>query len=182
MKFIINLFLAILLIFNTLVFASPKRKQATKKFEPSEKSWKAADKMLKKMTVEEKVGQLIQIGINARFINQDSDFFQDLKRQVTENKIGGVIFFGAPMYETVHLGNRLQENAEIPMLFALDAETGVGMRFTDAANFPWNMAVAATGNTDYAFRMGVITGREAKAMGLMQVYAPVLDVNNNADN
>ncbi|HEY8560036.1 MAG TPA: glycoside hydrolase family 3 N-terminal domain-containing protein [Pyrinomonadaceae bacterium] len=138
--------------------------------------------MLKKMSVEEKVGQLIQIGINARFINQDSDFFQDLKRQVTENKIGGVIFFGAPMYETVHLGNRLQENAEIPLLFALDAETGIGMRFTDAANFPWNMAVAATGNPEYAYKMGVVTGREAKAMGLMQVYAPVLDVNNNADN
>ena len=182
MKLITSLFLAILLIFNSLAFASSKRNRATKKFEPSEKSWKAADKMLKKMTTEEKVGQLIQIGINARFINQDSDFFQDLKRQVTENKIGGVIFFGAPMYETVHLANRLQENARIPLLFALDAETGIGMRFTDAANFPWNMAVAATGNPDYAYRMGVITGREAKAMGLMQVYAPVLDVNNNADN
>ena len=182
MKLIINLFLVFLLTFNSLVSAAPKRDQTTKKFEPSEKSWKAADKLLKKMSTEEKVGQLIQIGINARFINQDSEFFQDLKRQVRENKIGGVIFFGAPMYETVHLGNRLQENAEIPLLFALDAETGIGMRFTDAANFPWNMAVAATGNTDYAYRMGVITGREAKAMGLMQVYAPVLDVNNNADN
>jgi beta-N-acetylhexosaminidase len=52
----------------------------------------------------------------------------------------------------------------------------------DAANFPWNMAVAATGNPEYAYKMGVITGREAKAMGIMQVYAPVLDVNNNADN
>src|SRR3954469_11645208 len=123
MKLAINLFLGILLLFNSLVFASPKRDQERKKLEPSEKSWKAADKILKKMSPEEKVGQIIQIGINARFINQDSDFFQDLKRQVTENKIGGVIFFGAPMYETVHLGNRLQENAEIPLLFALDAET-----------------------------------------------------------
>jgi beta-N-acetylhexosaminidase len=182
MKLIINLFLVILLTFNSLVTAAPKGDQTTKKFEPSEKSWKFADKMLKKMSVEEKVGQLIQIGINARFINQDSDFFQDLKRQVTENKIGGVIFFGAPMYETVHLANRMQENAEIPLLMALDAETGIGMRFTDAANFPWNMAVAATGNPEYAYKMGVITGREAKAMGIMQVYAPVLDVNNNADN
>jgi beta-N-acetylhexosaminidase len=182
MKLIINLFLAILLLFNSLGVASAKDNQPAKKFEPSDKSWKAADKMIKKMTVDEKVGQLIQIGINARFINQDSDFFQDLKRQVTQNKIGGVIFFGAPMYETVHLGNRLQENAEIPLLFALDAETGIGMRFTDAANFPWNMAVGATGNPEYAYKMGVVTGREAKAMGLMQVYAPVLDVNNNADN
>jgi beta-N-acetylhexosaminidase len=182
MKLTINLFLAILLTFNSLVFAFPNRSQTAKKFEPSEKSWKAADKLLKKMSVEEKVGQLIQIGINARFINQESEFFQDLKRHVTENKIGGVIFFGAPMYETVHLGNRLQENAEIPLLFALDAETGIGMRFFDAANFPWNMAVAATGNPEYAYKMGVITAREAKAMGMLQVYAPVLDVNNNADN
>jgi len=182
MKLAINLFLAILLIFNSTVFAAPKRDQEPKKFEPSEKSWKFADKMLKKMSVEEKVGQLVQIGINARFINQDSDFFQDLKRQVTQNKLGGIVFFGAPMYETVHLANRMQENAEIPLLIALDAETGIGMRFQDAANFPWNMAVAATGNTDYAYKMGVITGREAKAMGIMQVYAPVLDVNNNADN
>lgn len=183
MKLTISLFLAILLTFNSLVPATtPKRDQTKKIFEPSEKSLKSADKLLKKMSVEEKVGQLIQIGINARFINQESDFFQDLKRHVTQNKIGGVIFFGAPMYETVHLGNRLQENAEIPMLFALDAETGIGMRFMDAANFPWNMAVAATGNTEYAYKMGVITGRESKAMGMMQVYAPVLDVNNNADN
>jgi beta-N-acetylhexosaminidase len=182
MKLTISLFLAVLLTFNSLVFATPKREQTKKIFEPSEKSWKSADKLLKKMSVEEKVGQIIQIGINARFINQESDFFQDLKRHVTENKIGGVIFFGAPMYETVHLGNRLQENAEIPLLFALDAETGVGMRFMDAANFPWNMAVAATGNTEYAYKMGVVTGRESKAMGMMQVYAPVLDVNNNADN
>lgn len=182
MKLIISLFLAILLTFNSIAFGASKRDEERKKFEPSEKSWKFADKLLKKMTMEEKVGQLVQIGINARFINQDSDFFQDLKRHVTENKLGGIIFFGAPMYETVHMANRMQENAEIPLLIALDAETGIGMRFQDAANFPWNMAVAATGNPEYAYKMGVITGREARAMGILQVYAPVLDVNNNADN
>lgn len=183
MKLQISLFLSLLFIFNSIAFAFPNQSdQERKKFEPSPRAWKFADKMLKKMSVEEKVGQLIQIGINARFINQDSDFFQDLVRQVKENKIGGIILFGAPIYETVHLVNRMQENAEIPLLIALDAETGVGMRFPDAANFPWNMAVAATGNPEYARKMGVITGREAKAMGILQVYAPVLDVNNNADN
>ena len=65
---------------------------------------------------------------------------------------------------------------------SLDAETGIGMRFEDATNFPWAMAVTATGNPDFARRMGVITGREAKAIGIRHVYAPVLDVNNNAAN
>ena len=33
-----------------------------------------------------------------------------------------------------------------------------------------------------AFIMGKITAREAKAMGVHQIFAPVLDVNNNPDN
>lgn len=157
-------------------------KPMEKPFWPSKKSIKAADKLLKKMSVEEKVGQLVHIGVNARFANQDSPFFRDLKRHVVENKIGGVIFFGAPVYETTHLINRLQENAKLPLLMSLDAETGIGMRFEDATNFPWAMAVAATDEPEFARRMGVITGREARAIGIHHVYAPVLDVNNNAAN
>ncbi|MBV9216526.1 MAG: glycoside hydrolase family 3 C-terminal domain-containing protein [Acidobacteria bacterium] len=152
------------------------------RFEPSADSWKKADKLLKKMTIEEKVGQLIHIGVNAKFANQDSPYFKELQRQVVENKIGGIIFFGAPIYETTILENRMQQNAKIPLLMSLDAETGIGMRFEDAVNFPWAMAVAATGDPQLAYRVGVITGREAKAIGIKHVYAPVLDVNNNADN
>ena len=184
MKLSISLFLSLSIVANCLAFGVPPgaRNPPQAKFEPSKKAWKWADKTLKKMTLEEKVGQLIHVGINARFANQDSAFFKALKRDVVENKIGGIIFFGAPIYETTILANRMQELAETPLLMSLDAETGVGMRFEDAINFPWAMAVAATGNPDYARRMGVITGREAKAIGIYHVYSPVLDVNNNADN
>ncbi len=174
-----------------LITASPRlpvaasttpRVPQSQRLEPSEKSWKAADKVLRKMSVDEKVGQLIHVGINARFANQDSWFFKDIRRHVVDNKIGGIIFFGAPIYETTHLANRMQEIAETPLLMSLDAETGIGMRFEDATNFPWAMAVTATGDPEYARRMGVITGREARAIGIQHVYAPVLDVNNNAEN
>lgn len=178
-SFLLLLTLSISVLPNVATKPAP---QNAAKFEPSAKAWKFADKQLKKMSVDEKIGQVIQIGINPRFANQDSDYYKELQRQVVENKIGGIILFGAPIYETVHLVNRMQENAKIPLLIAIDAETGIGMRYQDAINFPWNMAVAATGNPDYARRIGVITGREAKAMGLMHVYAPVLDVNNNAAN
>jgi beta-glucosidase-like glycosyl hydrolase len=56
------------------------------------------------------------------------------------------------------------------------------MRFDDTVNFPWNMAVGATGNPEYALRQGELTAREARALGVQQVYAPVADVNNNAAN
>ncbi|MDI1241090.1 MAG: glycoside hydrolase family 3 N-terminal domain-containing protein, partial [bacterium] len=152
------------------------------KLEPSKKSWDFATKLVKKMSVGEKVGQLVHIGINARFANQQSPFFKDLQRHIVENKLGGIIFFGAPIYETTHIANRMQEAAKYPLLMSLDAETGIGMRFEDATNFPWAMAVTATGNPEFARRMGVVTGREARAIGIQHVYAPVLDVNNNAAN
>lgn len=152
------------------------------KFQPSEKAFKWADKQLKKMSVDEKIGQMVHIGINARYLNQDSAEFRELRRQIVENKLGGIVLFGAPIYESVILVNRMQEAAKTPLLIAIDAETGVGMRFNDAENFPWNMAVAATGNPEFARRVGIITGREARALGILQVYAPVLDVNNNAEN
>ncbi|CAN5436278.1 hypothetical protein BH10ACI3_BH10ACI3_13250 [soil metagenome] len=183
MKACFTIFITVVLAFGSpLLVLSQVAPKAAARFEPSQSSWKSADKLLKKMSVEEKVGQLVHIGINARFANQDSDYFKDLKRQVAENKIGGIIYFGAPVYETAILANKLQAYAKIPLLMSLDAETGIGMRFEDATNFPWAMAVAATGEPDFARRMGVITGREARAIGIRHVYAPVLDVNNNAGN
>ena len=149
---------------------------------PSKKSWDRADKMLKKMSVDEKIGQLVHVGINARYANQDSWFFKDLRRHIVDNKLGGIVFFGAPIYETTHIANRMQEAAKIPLLMSLDAETGIGMRFADATNFPWAMAVAATGEPELSRRMGVVTGREARAIGIQHIFAPVLDINNNAAN
>src|SRR6187402_184517 len=66
---------------------------ATERFEPSKKSWDFGTKLVKKMTVDEKIGQLVHIGINARFANHQSPFYKDLQRHIVENKLGGIIFF-----------------------------------------------------------------------------------------
>ena len=182
MKFTINTFLIFILTFASFINVVPQSNTPQTKFAPSEKAFKQADKQLKKMSVDEKIGQIVQIGINARYLNQDSAEYKELRRQIVENKLGGIVLFGAPIYESVQLVNRMQEAAALPLLIAIDAETGVGMRFNDAENFPWNMAIAATGNPEYARRVGEITGREARALGIFQVYAPVMDVNNNSEN
>lgn len=183
MKFLLSFFITLSFIFSSFVTVFPQTTiKNNARYQPSEKAWKWADKMLKKMSDDEKIGQMVHIGINASYMNQDDPEYRELKRQIVENKLGGIVLFGAPIYETVHLVNRMQENAKIPLLISLDAETGVGMRFNDAVNLPWNMAMAATGNPELARRAGEMTGREAKALGVHQVYAPVLDVNNNADN
>src|SRR5215475_8412236 len=149
---------------------------------PSKAALTWADKEIKRMSLEEKIGQLIAVGVNATFLNQDSEAFKAIRHQVVDNHIGGIILFRGPVYESVVLVNRMQELAKYPLLISADLEAGSGMRFDDTDNFPWNMAIAATANPDYARRAGELTGREARAMGIQQIYAPVSDVNNNAAN
>src|ERR1044071_2651896 len=149
---------------------------------PSTKALKWADKQLKQMSLEEKVGQLISVGINATYLNQDSEAFKELRHQVVDNHVGGIILFRGPVYESVVIVNRMQQLAKQPLLISADLEAGAGMRFDDTVNFPWNMAIAATGDPSYARRAGELTGREARALGVQQIYAPVADVNNNAAN
>jgi beta-N-acetylhexosaminidase len=149
---------------------------------PSKDALKWADSELKKMSLDEKIGQLISIGINASFLNQESDAYKSIRHQVEDNHVGGIILFGSPVYESVVLVNRMQGYARRPLLISADLERGAGMRFFDTTDFGWVMAVGATGNPDYARRMGAITGRESRALGVQQILAPVADVNNNAAN
>src|SRR5713226_9431784 len=150
--------------------------------QPSPEALRWANQQLGKMSLDEKIGQLISVGVNATFLNQDSDAFGALRHQVVDNHVGGIILFRGTVYESVVLVNRMQQLAKHPLLISSDLEAGSGMRFDDTVNFPWNMAVAATGNPDYARRQGEITAREARALGVQQIYAPVVDVNNNAAN
>lgn len=178
---------SLILVLVLLCLAAPASAHAPLKVrpykrEPSKEALKWANDELRKMSLEEKVGQLISVGLNATFLNQDSDAFRTLKHHIEDNKVGGLILFRGPVYESVILANRMQQLARYPLLVSADLEYGSGMRFEDTVNFPWNMAVAATGNPEYARRQGEITAREARALGVQQVFAPVVDVNNNAAN
>jgi len=149
---------------------------------PSKEALNWADKELRRMSLDEKIGQLICVAVNATFLNQDSEAFKALRHQVEDNHVGGIILFRGPVYESVVLVNRMQSLARYPLLISADLEAGAGMRFDDTVNLPWNMAVGATDNPDYARRQGALTAREARALGVQQIYAPVADVNNNAAN
>jgi beta-N-acetylhexosaminidase len=134
------------------------------------------------MSLDEKIGQLISVGVNATFLNQDNEAFKALRHQIEDNHVGGIILFRGPVYESVVLVNRMQSLARYPLLISADLEAGAGMRFDDTINLPWNMAVGATDNPEYARRQGALTAQEARALGVQQIYAPVADVNNNAAN
>src|SRR3989454_8895337 len=160
----------------------PEQKFKPSSHHASKDALKWADKELKRMSLDEKIGQLICAAVNATFLNQDSEAFKALRHQVVDNHVGGIILFRGPVYESVVLVNRMQQLAKYPLLISADLEAGAGMRFDDTVNLPWNMAIAATGNPEYGRRQGELTAREARALGVQQIYAPVADVNNNAAN
>lgn len=184
---LISFLLFAALLTTTLFQAAPGRAQTAVNFKaysatPTKEALKWADKELRRMPLDEKIGQLIYVAVNATFMNQDSDAFKAIRHQVEDNHIGGIILFRGPVYESVVLTNHMQSLARYPLIISADLEAGSGMRFDDTINFPWNMAVGATDNPDYARRQGEVTAKEARAMGVQQIYAPVADVNNNAAN
>jgi len=101
---------------------------------------------------------------------------------VAEQNVGGIIFMQGDVYGQAMMTNELQSLAKIPLWITQDMEFGAAMRVRGTTRFTPAMGIAATNDPENAYMKGVITAREAKALGVHQVFAPVLDVNNNPDN
>ena len=156
---------------------------------------------LKKLTLDEKIGQLIVPAVESDFLATDSDAFDELARLVREYHVGGFLVFGAtapapsvllnPTYGTTLLGqplsaasllNRLQRLSTVPLLNAADFEAGVGYRMSGATTFPRQMAVGAASDEGLTRDAARIGGLEARAIGVHVLFAPLADVNSNPRN
>jgi beta-N-acetylhexosaminidase len=156
---------------------------------------------IRKMTLDQKVGQLLVSSFESTFVPSDSDAYDALVRVVHGAHVGGFHVFGGserapsvllnPTYGTVTLGqpleaasllNRLQAISTIPLLNTADFEAGVGFRIAGATAFPRAMAFGAAGEEKLAYEAGRVTAGEARALGVHVNFAPVVDVNNNARN
>jgi len=184
-----GILVVILFLLMTPAVTAQKKKAAKPHPVRIDNRW--VEKTLKKMTLEEKLGQLVMIYYWGRFTSTESPEYQELLREVTEEHIGGIILQAqrtptgverSQVYPSAALANELQRAAKIPLLVAADFETGTSMRLADGTAFPSAMAVAATGDPHDAYTMGKITAIEARAAGLNWVFAPVSDVNDNPDN
>jgi beta-N-acetylhexosaminidase len=156
---------------------------------------------LARMTLEEKIGQMIVPAFYATYLSTDSDEFDRLSKLVKEVQVGGFIMFGGiepaanvllnPTYGTVILGqplaaasilNRLQALSKLPLLNAADFESGAGFRLTGATAFPREMAFGAANDERLTYEAGRIAAEESRALGIHVDFAPVVDVNNNPRN
>jgi beta-N-acetylhexosaminidase len=185
----------------TAAFSASLLAQApeTGKLDPDAERWVAAT--LKKMTLDDKVGQLLVSSFGSEYLSTDSREFDALVKSIHEYRIGGFHVFGGAEptpdvlldahYGSVTLGqplaaasllNRLQAIASYPLLNSADFETGAGFRLEGATAFPRNMAFGAAGDERLAYEAGRITAMESRAIGVHVNFAPVVDVNNNPRN
>jgi beta-N-acetylhexosaminidase len=152
---------------------------------------KWAEKTLRKMSVEEKVGQLFMIWTRAEFLNVNSPAYLQLRDTMNKYHVGSFamtvryeppfIYKNQP-YEAAELLNRLQTDSKLPLLIAADFELGVSNRLHGTTGFPNAMAIGASGHPQFAEDFGRITAEEARAVGVHWNFFPVADVNSNPDN
>jgi len=140
------------------------------------------DSLLDSMELREKIGQLFFTYANGYFTNDKSETYYELVRKIQDYHIGGIIFSSGNVYGQAVTHNKLQRLSRIPLWITQDMEYGAAMRVRRTTRLTPAMGISATGDPYYAYWAGKITAREAKALGVNQVFAPVLDVNNNPDN
>lgn len=137
------------------------------------------DETLQSMTLNEKIGQLFMI---AAYSNRDQEYEDRLEKIIREYNIGGLIFFQGEPVRQAQLTNRYQKAAKYPLLIGLDAEHGVGWRLRTGMEFPLMGIAGAIRNDSLIFRLGATIARHCKELGVHINFAPVADINNNAQN
>jgi len=152
---------------------------------------KWAEKTLRHLSVEEKIGQIFMIWCRASFLNVESPEYLQWLEDMRKYHVGsftmsvhvdGPFLLRTEPYEVAELLNRLQRESKLPLLFAADFERGLSNRLLGATIFPHAMAFGADGNVEDAETFGLITGHEARAIGVHWNFFPDADVNSNPAN
>jgi beta-N-acetylhexosaminidase len=152
---------------------------------------KWAEKTLKKMSLEEKVGQLFMVWARAEFLGADNPQWTQWRDAIRNYHVGGFalsvpvedgLLQKSEPLEAAAITNQLQRESKVPLIFAADFEHGVAMRLKGAASFPHAMAFGATGRTGDAATLARVTAQEARAIGVQWNFFPDADVNSNPAN
>lgn len=127
------------------------------------------------MSLQEKIGQLFfPIGYSP-----NPDYLQ---HEILDRHPGGLMFRAGLKEELFSAFSYLQEHAKIPMLLAANLEAGGDGIVVEGTPFGKQMQVAATGDSQQAYRLGRLSCTEAQAVGCNYTFAPVVDIDMEYHN
>jgi len=144
--------------------------------------------LVKKMTLEEKIGQMTQVtfAVIAKGGWADTEGNIDpvaLKKAIQEKHVGSILNVNAHGFtlEKWHeVIKTIQDEAmttrlKIPIVYGLDGMHGQTYTLNSTL-FPHNLAMAATRNPEYVKAAAKVTANELRASGVRWNFAPVLDI------
>ena len=173
------------------VLASAAKPAPKPKPPPLTAEQRSAQAILKPLSLRDRVAQLVIGVVYADPVSSSSAEFERWRHWVRDLHVGGLIVNNtvtngqvrnAEPYAMAVLLNRMQKLAKIPLLVGGDFERAASMRVADTVRFPYNMAYGAADDVAASRYEGLATAREARALGVQWIFAPVADVNSNPDN
>ncbi len=155
--------------------------RATDTLTPEQRRW--VDETLASLSLAQRAAQLLMVRVPAGVHHAEAPALEPLLHDVVELGVGGVVTFRTERDALPWLLNDLQSAAALPLLVASDFERGASFRLrSGSVAVPWAMAIGATRDPEGARWIGELTAREARALGVHWVFAPVVDVSNNPEN
>lgn len=170
--------LILILVISIVVYGCRMKDEYDKETEEMD----MVEKRIAKMTIEEKIGQLLIVGLEGRVVGEKELY------QLNNNKVGGFVLFARNIEDqeqTLSLLRDLKTNNEsdIPLFMAVDEEGGSVSRLSNIYGpLPDMRALGHLNNKEISYVYGSNLGKRLKGIGLNLNFAPVLDINSNASN
>ena len=149
------------------------------------------ENILNKMTMEEKVGQLFIVDLEALDSNSNCTQFNDsIKEHIQNYNVGGVIYFSDNLIsreQVIELNNDFQENSKIQMFISIDEEGGEVSRIANnpsmgTTKFSSMRTIGDSNDINKAYEVGVTIGSDINKLGFNVDFAPDADIITNANN
>ena len=137
------------------------------------------DAQLKKMTRDEKIGQLFMV---AAYSNRDAVHTAEIDNLILNYHIGGLIFFQNDPLKQAYLTNYYQAQAAVPLMIGIDGEWGLAMRLQNTQKFPYALTLGALTNDSLMYQVGAAIALQCKRIGIHINFAPDVDINTNPKN
>lgn len=180
-----------LLLFAVIASMAAGRPPRKRSAPPADTRSRSVKNWMRSMTLHEKAAQLVMVPFFGDAPNPRSEEYQKYLRWVRNLRVGGLVLINrvqdgrvrsAEPYAMATFLNRMQKVSKVPLLVAGDFERGDSMRLESKTLFPHAMAFAATRDPGLSRFEGEVTARQAIALGVPWILAPVADVNSNPEN
>ena len=131
--------------------------------------------------LERQIGQMLIVGIQGTELSADEKIVFD------KYNFGGYVLFECNCDSPAQIRRLCRTlwkmSGDLPPFIAIDAEGGSVHRLPKPlTHFPAAQLIGRTARPELAYRVGRATARELKLLEINLNFAPVLDVNSNAQN